>query len=675
MTHFHSTLDVSQFWMKDLGLLSRQFLQRHQFQIKRRRYLASCSLRTHIAIIGGGPVGLFLSNLLSSYNTPSMLFEARSENELFSHPQAHFLNTRTMEILRHSLPHVYHLVCDAMPPVEEWRYFNFGYSVKGEIARVVHPVDQPLDSNQDANGTLLPRGQVKANATPKPTNPLSVCSVGHLAQHTFSKILYMSATQSLHSESRIFLNSPVTSVCWREDGMYQLVLKNGTVVNADIVIAADGSNSSTRSCWNIEWNRGREAIQNLINIHIRSDYPMEPSAMLYAIYNDECVAMMVRHSSTEYVLQVPYFPPYQSIEKNFTEEKVKVMIKAIMNTNEFDIISIRAWTMSSMVASTYTDGKAGFLVGDAAHVFPPAGGFGMNTGIQDAFHLAWRLVGSPPLDTASPNFRRNLVDYSRERKAVACNNAALSIRNFERVLNLAKACYLNDEHPELLIKVLDRLPFPLHIKQDMFSSALKIALTPLKALKNGNNFHSRHITSRLRAILQKGGGLPLLFPRHELGYSSNYASYNTNEDKSLDTLSGDVHFEIGKLLPHVPLGILTDASDTSNGQIKSNKEITLCDLPSQIQDSQPCFVMLIVNWNEDLKDIEEIKDLIFERHHLAMKIVQVVKRPICSDYLTFHDVTGQLSKLITGLVLVRPDSHIVAIEKTSHAMKIMLNDL
>jgi len=33
-----------------------------------------------------------------------------------------------------------------------------------------------------------------------------------------------------------------------------------------------------------------------------------------------------------------------------------------------------------------------FLVGDAAHRFPPAGGFGLNTGIQDAHNLAWKLA-------------------------------------------------------------------------------------------------------------------------------------------------------------------------------------------------------------------------------------------------------------------------------------------
>lgn len=32
-----------------------------------------------------------------------------------------------------------------------------------------------------------------------------------------------------------------------------------------------------------------------------------------------------------------------------------------------------------------------FIIGDAAHQFPPSGGYGLNTGISDAFSLAWRL--------------------------------------------------------------------------------------------------------------------------------------------------------------------------------------------------------------------------------------------------------------------------------------------
>ena len=41
---------------------------------------------------------------------------------------------------------------------------------------------------------------------------------------------------------------------------------------------------------------------------------------------------------------------------------------------------------------SFSEARRIFLLGDAAHRFPPAGGFGMNTGIQDAHNLAWKLA-------------------------------------------------------------------------------------------------------------------------------------------------------------------------------------------------------------------------------------------------------------------------------------------
>lgn len=47
----------------------------------------------------------------------------------------------------------------------------------------------------------------------------------------------------------------------------------------------------------------------------------------------------------------------------------------------FQIQSIKPWRMKTELAERFQKDRI-FLVGDAAHVFPPAGGFGMNTGIQ-----------------------------------------------------------------------------------------------------------------------------------------------------------------------------------------------------------------------------------------------------------------------------------------------------
>ncbi len=51
------------------------------------------------------------------------------------------------------------------------------------------------------------------------------------------------------------------------------------------------------------------------------------------------------------------------------------------------------FAIGAQVAQQYRDGRV-FLVGDAAHIVPPTGGLGANTGIQDAHNLAWKLAAA-----------------------------------------------------------------------------------------------------------------------------------------------------------------------------------------------------------------------------------------------------------------------------------------
>jgi 2-polyprenyl-6-methoxyphenol hydroxylase-like FAD-dependent oxidoreductase len=74
----------------------------------------------------------------------------------------------------------------------------------------------------------------------------------------------------------------------------------------------------------------------------------------------------------------------------------------------FDPIWLSGFRINSRKVASYRSGRA-FLSGDAAHVHSPAGGEGMNTGMQDAFNLAWKLAlaingtcGEALLDTYSP---------------------------------------------------------------------------------------------------------------------------------------------------------------------------------------------------------------------------------------------------------------------------------
>jgi 2,4-dichlorophenol 6-monooxygenase len=67
-----------------------------------------------------------------------------------------------------------------------------------------------------------------------------------------------------------------------------------------------------------------------------------------------------------------------------------------------------------------------FLAGDAAHRFPPTGGFGLNTGVQDAHNLAWKLA----LVLAGRASDGLLDTYETERTPVARSNTDWSVRNF-----------------------------------------------------------------------------------------------------------------------------------------------------------------------------------------------------------------------------------------------------
>lgn len=72
-----------------------------------------------VAIVGAGPAGLTLSGLLSQFGVPSILVEKLPA--LSTHPQAHFINLRSMEILQHAFAGLDAAVLERCPPRDEWR--------------------------------------------------------------------------------------------------------------------------------------------------------------------------------------------------------------------------------------------------------------------------------------------------------------------------------------------------------------------------------------------------------------------------------------------------------------------------------------------------------------------------------------------------------------------------
>lgn len=86
------------------------------------------------------------------------------------------------------------------------------------------------------------------------------------------------------------------------------------------------------------------------------------------------------------------------------------------------------WRANIRLVDRYREGRV-FLAGDAAHIHSPAGGQGMNTGIQDAHNLGWKLAAFAK--GASPAL---LDSYETERRPVAAGVLALSNARLEQAL-------------------------------------------------------------------------------------------------------------------------------------------------------------------------------------------------------------------------------------------------
>jgi len=85
--------------------------------------------------------------------------------------------------------------------------------------------------------------------------------------------------------------------------------------------------------------------------------------------------------------------PVTDVSQGLTNERCLELLHAALGTSDvpLTIENVMQWDAMADTAEHFQHGRV-FLVGDAAHVMPPSGGFGGNTGVQDAHNLAWKLA-------------------------------------------------------------------------------------------------------------------------------------------------------------------------------------------------------------------------------------------------------------------------------------------
>src|SRR3954447_7644718 len=355
-------------------------------------------LRVPVLIAGGSLVGLTTSLLLVAQGVPHLLVERHRGTAV--HPRAASFHQRTMEVFRG---------VGLQKPVEEAASREFVQN--GAIVSV--------RSLADPETTFFFRHFNEGVEHLSPTSRLFVTQIG-------LEPLLRDRARELGAEHRYA--TELVSIAQDDDGVTAVVRdRDGgaeQTVRADYLVAADGAHSPIRERLGIEL-AGRGSVAECVTIYFRADvreligdrtlnvvYVSHPELLgffRFSITGD--AGFLAVFSTTE-----PDGTRDTHVADDLDAERCIRLIRTALGRSDIavEVDSVQRWTAAAAHAARFRDGRV-FLAGDAAHVMPPTGGFGGNTGVADAHDLAWKLAM-----VTGGNAGPGLLDtYDAERRPVS----------------------------------------------------------------------------------------------------------------------------------------------------------------------------------------------------------------------------------------------------------------
>ncbi|MCX2182074.1 FAD-dependent monooxygenase [Streptomyces sp. SKN60] len=328
---------------------------------------------TDVLVVGGGIAGLSAAVFLAQQGVDCLLVERRAE--LSGHPRARGVHPRAMELMRAAGVEAELRGTPSARLLADNSGVIAATSLAGPELGVLDE-KYVMDVGADI-GLLSPTGWC-------------LCHQGELEDVLRGRAERLGVALRFGTE--------LVSFDQHGAGVTALLRDRATgadrTIEARYLVAADGAHSGIRDTLGIAFDG--ETLGHYLNIHFDADLT-EPLAgrrflMCYTAGEGVRGALVPLDNATEWLLHVAYDPATTEPE-SFTEERCAELVRAAAGVPGLRprIRSVSPWDGAARTAGRFRDGRV-FLVGDAAHVMPPSGGFGSSTGIQDAHNLAWKLA-------------------------------------------------------------------------------------------------------------------------------------------------------------------------------------------------------------------------------------------------------------------------------------------
>lgn len=356
--------------------------------------------RTPVLIVGGSLNGLSAALLLSRRNVPCVVVERHPRTSI----QYKFrgISPRSMEIYRSA-------------------------GIEADI-RARGPIDDR--SAHVARMKNLADADVAWQGIPwSDTSDISPATAATCDQDQLEPILRAHAERA---GADVHFNTELVDFNQGAAGVIARVRDRSTgvdhTISAEYLIAADGARSPVREALGIA-RHGPGVLQHWMNVIFEADLPVAlDGRALRSVFITDINGTFVPRGDSRWLMAVQFVPERGDRAEDFTAGHCRDLIRRGAGRPDLavDIIDARSWEAAAAVADRFGDRRV-FLVGDSAHVMPPTGGFGGNTGIQDAYNLAWKLE----MVVRGTAGRRLLDTYDEERRPVADRTMAQALARLQ----------------------------------------------------------------------------------------------------------------------------------------------------------------------------------------------------------------------------------------------------